>query len=214
MKEGYAFRVRGVRSLLNQALRGGALLLVASCVPRYGEGAVDTAHDAPLSAAAHVSVDAARELDQQGVRSYRAGRYTDAIAYFRAAYQLGGPSSELWNIVRCREGMDDAEGAAAAIDDYLAVSGLLAQDRADAAREAQALRTRPSTLTVTTTPPGASVSVDGKALVGSTPLSVEIHAGSHTIALQRAGYLPAAQSLEAHFGRAVIVTLDLERAAK
>jgi len=174
---------------------------------------VDTTHVAPLRAA-HASVDAARELDQQGVRSYRAGRYTDAIAYFRAAYQLGGPSSELWNIVRCREGMDDAEGAAAAIDDYLAVPDLLAQDRADAAREAQAIRARPSTLTVTTTPPGASVSVDSKALVGATPLSAELRAGSHSIAVQRTGYLPAAQTVQARFGRAIVMTLDLQRDAK
>jgi hypothetical protein len=202
-----------VRSLLGQAVGGGTLLFAAACLPRNDDGSVETAHDAPTHTVVRVSVDAARELDQQGVRSYRAGRYTDAIAYFRAAYQLGGPSSELWNIVRCREGMDDAEGAAAAINDYLSLSDLPAQDRADAAREAQALRTRPSMLTVTTAPPGASVSIDGKALSGSTPLSAEVHAGSHTIAIQRAGYVPATQTVEARFGRAVIVTLDLEHAA-
>jgi len=199
---------------LSLAALGGALPFVASCLPRSGEAAVDPPRDAPAHAAARASVDSARELDQQGVRSYRAGRYTDAIAYFRAAYQMGGPSSELWNIARCREGMDDAEGAAAAIDEYLALSDLPAQDRKDAAREAQALRARPSTLTIMTTPPGAYVNVDGKALSGSTPLSAEVRAGSHTIAVQRAGYLPAAQTIEARFGRAVIVALDLEPAAK
>jgi hypothetical protein len=203
-----------VRALLGQTIRAGALLFVVSCLPPSGDGAVDTAHDAPSRTGARASVDTARELDQQGVRSYRAGRYTDAIAYFRAAFQLGGPSSELWNIVRCREGMDDAEGAATAIDEYLALPDLAAQDRADAGREAQALRTRPSMLTVTTTPPAASVSLDGKALAGSTPLSAEMRAGSHTIVAQKTGYIPSAQTVEARFGRAVIVTLDLERAAK
>jgi hypothetical protein len=186
----------------------------ASCLPRAGQGAVDPTSGGAPSAGAHPSVDAARELDQQGVRSFRAGRYTDAITFFRAAHQLGGPSSELWNIVRCREGMDDAEGAAAAIDEYLALRDLLPQDRADADREALALRTRLSTLTVTTTPPGASISVDGKPSPGSTPLSTDVRAGSHTIAVQRAGYEAATQTIEARFGRAVIVTLDLERAAK
>jgi hypothetical protein len=186
-------------------------LLAAACVPPatpVGTGGPDR------SAAAHPRVEAARELDQNGVRSFRAGRYTDAIAYFRAAYQLGGPSSELWNIVRCREGMDDAEGAATAIDDYLAAKDLLPSDRADAEREAQALRARGSTLTVTTTPSGASVSVDGRAVAGATPLSTELRAGQHTIAVRHDGYLPGTQAVEARFGRAVIVTLDLERAAK
>jgi PEGA domain len=199
--------------MASNAVLGAALLGGASCGPLTGMGPVEP-QPAPVRSAARGSVDAARELDQQGVRSYRAGRYSDAIAYFRAAYQLGGPSSELWNIVRCRQGMDDIEGAAAAIDDYLAVQGLLAQDRADAAHEAQALRARPSTLTVTTTPPGASVTVDGKPIAGSTPLSSELRAGSHTLAVQRSGYSPTTQAVEARFGRAVIVTLDLGRAAK
>jgi hypothetical protein len=203
-----------VRALPARALASAALLAATSCVPPEGGGAVDVPHGVPPRSAAHASVDAARELDQEGVRSYRAGHYSDAIAYFRGAYELGGPSSELWNIVRCREGMDDAEGAAAAIDDYLGLADVLPKDRADAAREAQALRARPSALTVSTTPPGASVTVDGKPAPSATPFSTDLRAGSHTIAVQRSGYLPVTQAVEARFGRAVIVTLDLERAAK
>jgi hypothetical protein len=189
-------------------------LLAAACVPPASVGTGVGTSSPERSAAGHPRVEAARELDQNGVRSFRAGRYTDAIAYFRAAYQLGGPSSELWNIVRCREGMDDVEGAATAIDDYLAAKDLLPADRADAVREAQALRARASTLTITTTPSGASVSVDGRAVAGATPLSTDLRAGQHTIAVRHEGYLTGTQAVEARFGRAVIVTLDLERAAK
>jgi hypothetical protein len=166
------------------------------------------------TAAGRGSVEGARQLDQEGVRSFRAGRYNDAIAYFRAAYQLGGPSSELWNIVRCREGLDDPEGAAAAIDEYLALKDLTAQDRADGAREAQTLRGRSSTLTVTTAPSGATVTVDGKTAPGTTPLSAELRAGTHAVTIRHEGYSPVGQSVAARFGRAVIVTLDLERGSK
>ena len=166
------------------------------------------------AAAGRGSVEGARQLDQEGVRSFRAGRYNDAIAYFHAAYQLGGPSSELWNIVRCREGLDDPEGAASAIDEYLALKDLTAQDRADGAREAQSLRGRTSTLTVTTGPSGATVVVDGKTAPGTTPLSAELRAGTHAVTIRREGYSPVVQSVEARFGRAVIVTLDLERVSK
>jgi hypothetical protein len=181
----------------------------AACVPGGGAEA-----EAPTRAIAKGSVDSARQLDQEGVRSFRAGRYNDAIAFFRAAYDLGGPSSELWNIVRCREGLDDPEGAAAAIDEYLGVKDLAPRDRADATREAQALRDRASTLTVTTNPPGATLFVDGKMAAGATPLSLEIRPGTHALALRREGYLAATRSVEARFGRAVIVTLDLERGSK
>ena len=107
------------------------------------------------------AVYAARAFDQEGVRSFRDGRYADAIAYFQAAYRAGGPASELWNVARSRERIDDAEGAAEAIDAYLAIKDLSAQDRSEALRESQALRERPSVVTVVTEPPGATIAFDG-----------------------------------------------------
>src|SRR6266852_4035645 len=121
------------------------LLATAACVPRIASSAADE----HVIKAARPNVEGARELDQAGVHSFRDGHYVDAARYFRAAQDLGGPSSELWNIARCRERLDDAEGATAAIEDYLTRRDLAPKDRAEAEREAQALRGRPSTLTVT-----------------------------------------------------------------
>jgi PEGA domain len=160
-------------------------------------------------AGARPNVAAARDLDQEGVRSFREGRYSDAIEYFRAAYRLGGPSSELWNIVRSRERLDDPEGACSAIDEYLAQQDLSPQDRAEADREQRTLRTRPSVLTLTTTPAGATVTVDGKETAGPTPVSIEVSPGQHTIAVMHEGYAGETRRLDARFGHAVIVSLDL-----
>jgi len=160
------------------------------------------------------NVESARELDREGVRAFADGRYADAIHYFWTAYRLGGPASELWNVARSQERLDDAEAAVAAIEDYLELRDLSPEDRAEAERELQALRARPSTLTVTTTPPGAVVTVDGKQTVGPTPLSVDVTPGSHTIAIRRDGFVPQTRPLEARYGRAVIVSLDLQRASK
>jgi hypothetical protein len=187
-----------------------ALLAANSCTLPTLRGA----HDTEPEALVRPNVDSARELDQDGVRAFRENRYADAIRYFRAAYRLGGPSSELWNIARARERLDDAEGAVAAIEEYLAQRDLSARDRAEAERELRVLRSRGSTLTVTTTPPGAMVTVDGKQTLGPTPLSVEVPAGAHTIAIRRDGFVPQTRPLEARFGHAVIVSLDLERASK
>jgi hypothetical protein len=162
----------------------------------------------------HPDVAAARELDQEGVRSFREGRYVDAIRYFRAAYRLGGPSSELWNVARARERLDDPEGADSAIQEYLAKHDLSAQDRAEADREGRALRARPSVLTVTTAPAGAFVVVDGRQTAGPTPVSVEVSAGRHNLSVKRDGYAAQTRTVEARFGRAVIVALDLVRGSK
>jgi hypothetical protein len=158
-------------------------------------------------------LEAARELDQQGVRSFREGRYADAIRYFGAAYRLGAPSSELWNVARSQERIDDAEGAAASLEQYLAQRDLGTQDRAEAERELQALHARASLVTVTTVPAGALVTVDGKP-AGPTPMSIEVHPGAHTLAVHRDGYSTEVRPLEARLGRAVIVSLELVRAGR
>ena len=195
--------------LLRVLLTLVALLAATSCVQGGGRGrtAGEEGHQQP-------NVESARELDQSGIRIFKEGRYADAIRYFRAAYRMGAPSSELWNIARCHERLDDAEGAALAIDEYLAQRDLSPADRAEADREVRALRSRPSLLTVTTNPAGATMTLDGKPTGGPTPLSIEIPSGSHTLAVRHDGYAAESRPLEARFGRAVIVSLDLAREGK
>lgn len=187
-----------------------ALLATAACVQPGARGP-ETSDDPLAGHRTAPDLDAARELDQQGVRAFREGRYSDAIRFFRAAYRLGGPSSELWNVARSRERMDDAESAADAIAQYLAQRDLTPQDRGEADRELQALRARPSILTVITVPPGAVVTVDGKQTAGPTPVSLEVRPGPHTLAVHHDGYAIETRPLESRFGRAVIVWLDLAR---
>jgi hypothetical protein len=191
------------------------LLLAQGCASRSAGSKGSTAvaeHDE--TAPVRPNVAAARELDQQGVVGFRDGRFGDAARYFRAAFHLGGPSSELWNLARAYEKLDDAEDADRAITEYLAQPELSPQDRTDAEHEAHALRGRSSVLTITTTPAGAVVSVDGKSVPGTTPLSFEIAAGEHVVVVKHGGYAAETRTFDAHFGRAVIVPLDLEPAGK
>lgn len=183
----------------------------AGCVPTHR--VEDPAGDPLKAPPAHVNVAAARELDQEGVRNFRAGRYAEAVRYFRAAHGLGGPSSELWNVARSLERLDDAEGASGAIDEYLAGGGLSPQDRAEAERELRFLRSRPSTLTVTTTPAGAVASVDGKP-AAATPLSLEVAPGRHTVEVTLDGFSAETRTVDARFGHAIILSLDLTHARK
>lgn len=201
--------MRGLR-----AAAVGGVVLASGCSAAGRQPGTARGAEGETVVRSRPDVAAARELDHEGVRSFREGRYADAIRYFRAAFRLGGPSSELWNVARSREKLDDPEQAASAIDEYLAQRDLSPQDRADAEREARSLRARPSVLTVTTNPAGALVLVDGKGPVGATPLSIEIPAGPHTVALRREGYSAETWPIDARFGRAVIVSLDLARAAR
>jgi len=189
-----------------------ALLAVGACTPR-ADGGVKVG-GAELLLYARPDVGAARELDQEGVRSFAGSRYADALAYFRSARTLGGPPSELWNIARCLERLDDPEGAARTLDEYLAQRDLPPADRVEAQREVVAIRARTSALTVTTIPAGATVAVDGQTAFGPTPATTELRPGAHTLVVRRAGYATRTLPIDARFGRAVIVALDLEAAQK
>jgi hypothetical protein len=143
------------------------------------------------------------------VRSFREGHFADAVRYFRAAFERGGPASELWNVARCEEHLDDPEAAVAALERYISRRDLSPADRAGAKRESESLRERPSVITVTTHPPGGSVWIDGERVAGSTPVSVEVPPGGHVVVVRRDGYAATSRAFDARLGRAVIVSLDL-----
>jgi hypothetical protein len=183
-------------------MRVGRYLAVVACVAAMSSPreAVAQAVKAPSSD----ELDRARALDEQGVRAFREGRYNDAIRYFEEALKLGGPSSELWNIAKCQVKLDQLEAAEGTLEQYLARNDLSADDRAGARRELDQLGHRRSTVTIASSPTGAFVAIDGKR-IGRTPISTDVSAGEHTIAVQREGFPPHIERVTARYGRAIIV---------
>jgi tetratricopeptide (TPR) repeat protein len=184
------------------------LSTAAACVARDPVPATVAARSAAPN------LDAARALDAQGVLAFGRGAYRDAIQFFREAHRLGGPPSELWNEARCHEHLDEIEEAADVLEAYLRKDGLSKDERADAERELAQMKARPSLLTVTTTPPGAAAVLDGHPLAGPTPLTVPIPAGAHTLVVRGAGFADDTEQLQARYGRAVIVEIDLAKATR
>src|SRR5258708_8006986 len=92
-------RLRLCRSVVNTWWMAAiSSVAMAACVRPAGHSAAasrPTNDQEGVEIHAKPDVGAARELDHEGVRSFREGRFADAIRYFRAAHRLGGPSSEL-----------------------------------------------------------------------------------------------------------------------
>ncbi|WP_394844330.1 PEGA domain-containing protein [Pendulispora brunnea] len=151
----------------------------------------------------------ARGLDQQGVRAFREGRFRDAIRFFTEARRLGGPASEIWNIARCHQRLDEPEDAARALASYLEQTDLMPSERAEASRELNELRRRPSQLAIDSDPAGASVTVDGKPAGSSTPAGLDVPPGPHRVRVEHPGYRVYETDVEARFGRAILVTAKL-----
>ncbi|HEY8074477.1 MAG TPA: PEGA domain-containing protein [Labilithrix sp.] len=156
----------------------------------------------------------ARALDQQGAKAYQDGRYNDAIRYFEEAYRLGGPPFELWNVAKCHLRLDEPEQAAEMIEKYLATPDLPPDDRAEASQQLDELKKRPSTLTIASSPSGASVTIDGKPESGSTPMTVTVPPGQHDVALTLPSHVTYTKHVEAKYGRAVILDAALAQEEK
>lgn len=156
------------------------------------------------------TLDEARALDQQGVRAYQEGRYKDAITYFTQARKLGAPVTEIWNVAKCHLKLDEPELAYEALSDYLSHDELTSDEREEAQKQRDALDRRTSPLTVTSTPTGARVLLDGK-VVGATPLTLTVQPGAHEVRVEQTGYDAYARGETARFGRAIVLNAELSR---
>lgn len=150
----------------------------------------------------------AQVLDREGAKAYESGRFNDAIRYFEEAYRLGGPPFELWNIAKCHLRLDQPEQAAEMLERYLATPNLPPEDQKEAMQQLEELRSRESTLTISSEPPGAEVQIDGRTppiANGRTPLSVNVPPGPHTVTLSFGSRGTVTRQVEARYGRAIIV---------
>jgi hypothetical protein len=191
---------RRSRSRLRALLAAGAIL--GAAIPAAAAPPRRTEKNDPLSRA--------RALDKEGAKAYAEGRYRDAIRAFEEAYRLGGPAFELWNIAKCHLRLDQSEQAADMLERYLAIPNIPKDDREEANQQLESLKKRPSTLTVTSTPSGAQVALDGKAVGGKTPLSLSVPAGQHSVTVTSEGGATQTKQIDARFGRAITVEAGAE----
>jgi tetratricopeptide (TPR) repeat protein len=150
-------------------------------------------------------VAAARARFKRGVELYQVGRYRDAVAEFEAAYRLKPHGAIHFNVAQCREKLGEWPGALRAYHDYLAEVPQ-ADDRAEVRTSMRRIEERLAAsgvqaLLVSSTPPGADVSIDGRAR-GATPLAIALPPGAYAVVVTSPGRATAVRqvdlTLEAH----------------
>ena len=150
----------------------------------------------------------ARALDKEGARAYGEGRYRDAIRAFDEALKAGGPSFELWNIAKCHVRLDEPDRAAELLERYLATPNVPKADRDEVKQQLEALKKRSSQLTVTTIPAGAFVTVDGKVTETTTPVTMTVGPGPHTVVVSPRDTPPVTKEVESRYGRPLTVDIS------
>lgn len=170
---------------------------------------------APANAAEQGDVKKAKELFQSGQKLYKQARYAEAIAKFEEAYLVRPHPVIYFNIGKCQEQLGETAKALRAYRDYLR----LAPDAKDKETVSDAianlerrLRERGmQQLMVFADPPTARIAVDGKEL-GSSPASVELIAGNHTLTVTADGYEKVERSFVMQTTRATEMTISLRPA--
>ena len=166
------------------------------------------------TASAQSRQDRARDLFERGRALYAERKYDEALESLMQAYVLDPSPVLIYNIARIHEDKDDLENAARFFENYLKIAPR-AKDRAAVKKRLAALKkaiaTRPPRgfLTLSTTPPGATIRVDGL-VVGQSPVSaVPLSAGRHGLEANIDGYETWRMDVAITGGRTLTLSANL-----
>ncbi len=133
----------------------------------------------------------ARAAYGAGEKAFDAGKFADAEASFRKAYEIiPTPHAEYW-IAKC---LDKQSKVLEAIEAYSKFMDNPDHERAgeEKSKDAEArlaeLKKTPGDFKLVTVPPGAAVTVDGQAQMGETPMDLKLPPGKHSIEIVANGF--------------------------
>jgi hypothetical protein len=148
--------------------------------------------------------DAARKAYTDGDTAFKAGDFAAAYAGFSKANELiPSPQAAYW-AAKSIDGQGKTDDAIAAYDKLLADPGVAAlgdEKINDAKARLAALKASlVGEVSIVTTPPGATVSIDGAPQPGETPTSVKLPPGAHKLSLVLPGFEPKDVDLDVKGG--------------
>lgn len=181
---------------------GRAALLSALCLAAAAE----------VRAAAPTPVEEARERFGRGVQLFHEGSLEAALAEFQKAHQLAPNYRLHYNIAQVQYELHNFVEALRSFWKYLAQGGneIPSDRRQQVEAEIKKLEKRVAYVTITTNVTGAQISVDGVPM-GISPFTapVLVNPGSRRVSANKAGYLPAVNSVTAAGGEKLNLTLNL-----
>jgi len=150
----------------------------------------------------------ARSLFAQGEKLLKAGDAQGAQHAFEEAYRTMPNAVVLLKVADCQSKQGDVQGAVASLEKYLAERAN-APGRASVEERVAEMRRTPGTVTLKSTPAGASIWVDGQDSALVTPSDVEVPPGEHRFTLKLPPYQSAERSAVIDFGSRATIELTL-----
>ncbi len=210
--------MRPARSSIERFRRANALgicLLGLQALPARAEPAAEAAPATDPAPCAEESRARARAELERGLTAYRAGRFGAALDAFLEANRICPTPTFLFNVARAHDRLGHVGPALGHYRAYLRAAPNATDRRVVVERivalEAQLDAQGVQQVTVLSEPPGATVTVDGRA-VGTTPWTGELIPGEHRLRLEKEGEAPHERSIELAPERSLEVTVELEPA--
>ena len=165
----------------------------------------------PGGAAAKPDLNAAKKHYAEGEKKYKGGDFTGALTEFQAANDIKEtPQAERY-LGMCEDSLGHQQAAAGWYDKFLAhVPEKMATQGDEIRKRLGEIKALPGKVHIDSNPPGANVTVDGKAQPTPTPTDIDLAPGAHTIRLSAQGRVPAEKQIDVSFASTQTVSTDLE----
>jgi tetratricopeptide (TPR) repeat protein len=187
--------------------------MLPAVVATIGVASPAQAQPAPATSSTPASAESiadARRAYAEGTEHFNAGRFAEALAAFERAFAMRSNPVVLKPIAECHERLGHVPEAIAALERYLRELPT-APDHAQLEARLATLRQRPARVSVTSSPDGAQIVVDGEARPQRTPSDIEVTPGHHRISATLRGYRATERELETSAGVPVALSVTLER---
>jgi hypothetical protein len=178
---------------------------------RWSPGVCGLAAVATLAAPAARAEDPAVTHFESGVRLYQARNFSGALAEFEESYRLRPSASSLQNMALCQRELFRYADAIASLERMLSLHGssLSAGDARAARQTIVDLQRFVADLTLTVSPPTATVTIDGRPVPGAEERTVRLDVGEHRLVAEAPHRLRLEQTLTLASGpRAVSLGLE------
>lgn len=175
----------------------------------------------PVSAAAPALSAAdkkrAKTLKSEGAKLYSQGRYKEAIDKFSRAFAINQDIGLLYNIGVSYEQLEAWQECVSFLDRFTAKAPIgPKKDRAlNKRKSCEARLQTDQTITITSTPPGATIFIDDKAagVKGATPYTGTLPPGQHKVWVELEGHEAVAQTIDVQQGAPFSLNLQLRKFA-
>jgi hypothetical protein len=149
----------------------------------------------------------ARTRYANGTAAFQKGDFAVALVEFQAAYDAKPHPTVLKSIAESQVSTGDILGGIATLERFLEAPE--ATGKTEVQARLDEIKAMLATLEVTSEPPGAAISLDGRPTGLTTPASIQVGPGPHTLVFDLAGYQSLTRDVTAAKGDMSLVAVSL-----